>query len=387
MAAMLPPISVVIPTCQGERWLPDCLDSLQRQTLEDCEIIVVDNSVGEATPRLLAERYPQVRLVKFDRPLGFARPVNAGLSAARADLIFLLNDDTVCAVDCLEELLRAAREHPEHDFFAARMVYHEAPEVINSAGHDLRRDGAVVDRGQGRPASEYGQAAPVLGACGGAVLYRRELLATLSGFDEDFYITHEDADLDLRALLHGFTCLYWPAAEVRHRVSQSLDPGTAFSQFHLTTTLALFLLKDLPPAYWRRHGLRAIAYLARSAAALARRAGLARVPQAAWRVVALAPRALRQRRRTFALLCAHEAEILAWIAPQAVAPPVGEWAGASPLTRATRVVGPSLAGLLFMVPWLVCLAWMRLGDGWAALIASPRVSLETDGAAPEGSGR
>jgi GT2 family glycosyltransferase len=48
------------------------------------------------------------------------------------------------------------------------------------------------------------------------------MLETLSGFDEDFFLVYEDADLNMRARLQGFRCLYVPDAIVRHMVNTSI---------------------------------------------------------------------------------------------------------------------------------------------------------------------
>ncbi|MEN6644948.1 MAG: glycosyltransferase family 2 protein [Armatimonadia bacterium] len=218
-----PLISVVIPTCSADRFLPDCLRSLQRQSMADFEAIVVDNgSTDEAAAALTAE-FPWVRMIRLPGRQGFSKPVNAGCGAAEADLVFVLNDDTVLEDECLQELLAAAQAHPEVSFFAALMVYYDAPETVNSAAHALLSWGAAVDWGLGQPLSEeYLRPQPVFGACAGAALYRRALLQELGGFDETFHFLHEDVDLDFRAQLAGHTCWTVPTARVRHRVSQSL---------------------------------------------------------------------------------------------------------------------------------------------------------------------
>lgn len=374
MNALTPPrLSVVIPTCQGEKWLPECLAALQRQTFRDFEIVVVDNSTGDATPRLLAEGFPQVKLVKFDRPLGFARPVNAGWRAATGDLIFLLNDDTVCEPDCLAQLVQGAADHPEASFFAAVMVYHDAPGVINSAGHWVLGNGLVVERGfQQQLAGEYLEPQEVFGACGGAVLYRRELLEQLGGFDENLYIVNEDVDLDYRARVQGARCFYLPAARVRHRVSQSLGSDSPRMLYAYTTTLALYVLKNLPPTLWRRQGGRIALQVWKAAAAVARLSGGRKVLQAAWEVLGLAPRMLRARRQQLPALRQREADLLAWCRPDLRwPPPVESETEGSYLATRRQMLVPALLGLGLVAPWLLAVALLRLSDAWAGLLPPP----------------
>ena len=66
----------------------------------------------------------------------------------------------------------------------------------------------------------------VFGACAGAALYRRSLFADIGLFDERFFLSWEDVDLDLRAALAGHRCLYVPDAVVHHsagRVVRCVD--------------------------------------------------------------------------------------------------------------------------------------------------------------------
>jgi GT2 family glycosyltransferase len=90
-------------------------------------------------------------------------------------------------------------------------------ELIDAAGDGLRWSGAAFSRGGGeRDAGQYDAPAEVLTACAGAALYRREALADVGPFDEDFYAYLEDVDWGLRAQLRGYSSRYVPAAVGYH---------------------------------------------------------------------------------------------------------------------------------------------------------------------------
>jgi glycosyltransferase involved in cell wall biosynthesis len=57
-------VSVIIPAFNGSAYLPACLDALLAQSFPDPEIIVVDNASEDGSPDLVANRYPQVRVVR-----------------------------------------------------------------------------------------------------------------------------------------------------------------------------------------------------------------------------------------------------------------------------------------------------------------------------------
>ena len=97
--------TVVIPNYNGIEYLKNCLDSLLKGTNVP-EIIVVDNGSSDGSRELVTAEYPKVRLITFAENRGFDAAVNAGIKAADTEYVFLLNNDTVVAENCVEELHR-----------------------------------------------------------------------------------------------------------------------------------------------------------------------------------------------------------------------------------------------------------------------------------------
>jgi GT2 family glycosyltransferase len=100
-------------------------------------------------------------------------------------------------------------------------------ERLNAAGDafDVRGRGGY-NRGLGEPDGErFDEPRLVFGACAGAALYRRSLFSDIGLFDERFFLSWEDVDLDLRAALAGHRCLYVPGAVVQHLQGASSGAG------------------------------------------------------------------------------------------------------------------------------------------------------------------
>ncbi|MCW2621865.1 MAG: glycosyl transferase family 2, partial [Frankiales bacterium] len=102
-----PEVTVVVVTWQGAHLLPDCLDSLRRQTWPH-RLVVVDNASTDETPDVLS-RYPWVTVVRTERNLGFAGGAQLGLEAAGTELVALLNNDATAEPRWLEELVASAQ--------------------------------------------------------------------------------------------------------------------------------------------------------------------------------------------------------------------------------------------------------------------------------------
>lgn len=103
-------ISVVVPTRNNESTIVELLESLARQTVRDFEVIVADSS-SDRTPEI-ASRYPFVRVVSVP-PAGINVARNAGLSAAKGEIIAFTDGDCRVPPDWLESIKRFFEEHPD----------------------------------------------------------------------------------------------------------------------------------------------------------------------------------------------------------------------------------------------------------------------------------
>ena len=298
-----PLASVIVPSLNGAHLLPACLDSLARQSYASLEVIVADGASTDDTAGLLARAYPDVRLLRLRRNAGFAGNVNAGLRAARGDVLCLFNNDARAEPDWVATCVDTLRANPAIGSVASKVLFADG-RTINSAGDVFGRDGAARQRGAGQPdGARWDQLEPVFGAMGGAAAYRRAMLADVGLLDEAFFMYLEDVDLAFRAQLLGWACLYQPGARVYHIGGAS--GGGQLASFYNGRNLIRLLAKDLPagraprmlPAILRFQARRARAALAawRGAAARAtlrgQLCGLAGLPRH------LADRPPVQRRR------------------------------------------------------------------------------------------
>ena len=244
--------SVVIPTWNGASLLPPCLEALRAQTCQDFETIVVDNGSRDASLAILAEHYPEVRVIALPRNTGYTGAVNAGIRAARSDIVIAFNNDVEAGPTWIEALLSSLDRHPEVGMAASRIMLHDRRNVFHSAGDLFGRDGIPRNRGVWEEdRGQYDRQEYVFGPCGGAAAYRRALLEDTGPFDERLFMYLEDVDMAWRGQLLGYPCLYEPRAVVYHRLSAS-GGGTVASYFTGRNTIAV-LLKDMPSPLLRRH--------------------------------------------------------------------------------------------------------------------------------------
>lgn len=246
-------LDIVIPNYNGRQFLATCLESIFRQTFTSFQVIVVDNGSADGSVAYLHDCYPAVRVIALRENLGFSAAVNQGIVAGSSPLVFLLNNDTELAPECLQELVLAAEQH-EDAFFAPKMLSFQERHILDGAGEGFLRGGVGYRLGTMERDSEvYNEPRQVFGACGGAALYRRSLFGQIGMFDEDFFAYLEDVDLNFRANRAGLTCRFVPAAIVYH--IGSATTGSKINPFtvRLSTRNNLYLLlKNYPVSFLLR---------------------------------------------------------------------------------------------------------------------------------------
>jgi GT2 family glycosyltransferase len=253
-----PPLaSVVIPNWNGAHHLPACLDALRAQTYPAVEVVLVDNASTDGSQALVAEQYPEVRLLPLARNLGLTGGNNAGFRAARGDVLISLNNDTEAAPRFVEALVAALQDHPEAGMAAAKMLLFDRRDTIHSAGDGYGVDGIPFNRGVWQQdTGQFEQAGWIFGGCGGAVAYRRAMLDQVGPFDESFFMYCEDVDLNWRAQLAGWRCWYTPEAVVYHKLSAT--GGGPVASYYTGRNTIWVIAKDYPGGLLRKHWRRIV---------------------------------------------------------------------------------------------------------------------------------
>jgi len=243
-------VEVIIPNWNGSYWLKACLLSLQAQTFKDFQVTVVDNGSTDDSVEYVRNNFPNVVIIQLQENLGFPAGINAGIQVSQATYVCWLNNDTEVAPDFLEQLVTAVEAHPPSECYAmaaARVLFMATPDTINSAGIFIGADGLGRDRGyQQKDGAFFDWTGEVFGPAGVAALYRRTLFDEIGWLDEDFFLYSEDIDLNYRAQLAGYRCLYVPQARVYHQGSASARTISRRAARLASRNGLVALLKNLP---------------------------------------------------------------------------------------------------------------------------------------------
>jgi GT2 family glycosyltransferase len=241
-------VAVIIPNWNGEEYIKDCLDSLQKQTVKP-HIIVVENGSNDNSVRIIKQGFPKVELLEFEDNAGFAGGVNRGIKVAlkkRFDFIVLFNNDAIADKNWLENLVNAAVKHPEAGIITGKFMRLDKKH-IDSTGECYTIWGMPFPRGRNQlDVGQFNSGEYVFGASGGASLYKRVLFESIGLFDEDFFAYYEDVDISFRAQLADWKVWYEPSAVAYHAVGATSSKLGNFSRYHSLKNFNLLWLKNLP---------------------------------------------------------------------------------------------------------------------------------------------
>jgi GT2 family glycosyltransferase len=234
-----PPLSVILVAYNSRNDLERCLPSLVAQSVSH-EVIVVDNSPGDGTAEWLADSFPDVRVIVPHANDGYAGGNNAGIRAARGELVLVLNPDTVVLPGALEALVSTAQTHPTA-FVTPKILTDDGR--VNACGNRMHFTGITTCLGLGEPADAYRGVFSVPLLSGAAILAHRDAWKALDGFDESYFMYFEDTDLSLRARLLGFPLLCNADAVVVHAYAPTMTPRKLF-YLERNRLLTLFKIYD-----------------------------------------------------------------------------------------------------------------------------------------------
>lgn len=136
---MSPRVSVIIPIYNVEKYLVRCVESVLGQTLQDIEVILVDDGSPDGSPKMCDEyeaKDSRIKVIHKENG-GLASARNAGMDVAEGEYIFFIDSDDWIDANTLEELVDIAVKY-QVDFVRFRPMY---------AGWPGREDGSLCDFG------------------------------------------------------------------------------------------------------------------------------------------------------------------------------------------------------------------------------------------------
>jgi GT2 family glycosyltransferase len=224
------------------------LESARHLTYPNYELLIVDNASAESPVEQITQgQYPNVKIIRNEKNLGFTGGNNVGIAAATGDYLFIVNNDTELTPNLLERLLEPFQADERVGVTCPKIRYFYNRDVIQYAGYRplnklTGQTGAVgtheVDHGQ------YNHSGPTCFAHGCAMMVRREVIERVGRFAERFFLYYEELDWSQRIQNAGYLIYYQASALIYHKESVSVGKTNPLKVYYLTRNRILFMRRN-----------------------------------------------------------------------------------------------------------------------------------------------
>jgi GT2 family glycosyltransferase len=223
------PVTVVILNTNRREDTLECLESLSTSTYPNLSVMVLDNASSDGSVEAIKLHFPDVQIVPLTDNKGYAGNNNVGVELAiqqGAGWIYVLNEDTLQAPDCIELLVEAGEAHPKTGIVGPMVYHHDEPNTIQSAGGIMDKHWRTWHAGQNQEdQGQFSEVRPVEWISGCGLMIRRETVNEIGLIDERFFYYQEEIEWCLRARSAGWEILHIPQAKLWHKgVQREYNP-------------------------------------------------------------------------------------------------------------------------------------------------------------------
>ena len=211
------------------------------------EVIIVDNASKEDEASLIQERYPQVKVIKSDKNLGFAGGNNLGIKAALGKYLFLINNDTIFHDFNIQPLINRLESSPNIVMACPKIRFAWGTNPIQFTGYTPLSKITIRNQAIGYGKEDKGQydtAHPTPYAHGAAMLIKREALEKVGLMPEDFFLYYEELDWSMMFTRAGYEIWYDPSCTIYHKESQSAGQNSPLRTYYITRNRLLLVKRN-----------------------------------------------------------------------------------------------------------------------------------------------
>jgi len=244
----MPDLSVILVSFNDWIHLEKCLHSLLAVPPEkNMEIVVVDNNSSDGSPDLVENRFPDVKLIRNKKNLGFARASNLGIRASAGEFVLFLNIDTDVNIQALNVLLEKIRENPSIGAVGPTLLSGQKTYQV-SFGKRVDFFSEFIQKGffnlyYAKKLKSDNKVRDVGWLSAACLLARRKALEEAGCFDENYFLYFEDIDLCYKMRQAGWTLRFLPQEHIIHIGGTSTSAVKNSSRYHYRKSQIYFYRK------------------------------------------------------------------------------------------------------------------------------------------------
>ena len=231
--------------------LKDTCELIESLPLEDksIEVIVVDNASAQDEATIIEERYPQVKIIRSKKNLGFAGGNNLGIKAAKGKYLFFLNNDTLLKPQTsdIRSLISRLETSPKIGMVCPKIKFSWGNQLIQFGGYTPLSPVTMRNKAIGCGETDLGQydtPHPTPYAHGAAMMVKREVIEKAGLMPECYFLYYEELDWSMMIRRAGYDIWYEPACTVFHKESQTTGQNSPLRTYYITRNRLLYTRRN-----------------------------------------------------------------------------------------------------------------------------------------------
>ncbi len=225
----------------------ELLESLRNQDYQDLEVIVVDNGSKVDPSKMIQLGYPEVKVIRSEKNLGFAGGNNLGIREASGDYLFFLNNDTEVPLQSIRALVAALERFPDAGVVSPIINYFDQPGLTQYAGYTeinslTGRNHAIGHKQQVQPKMKVSDTHYAHGA---AMMVRREVIETVGMMPENYFLYYEELDWGAQIKRAGYKIKVVESVYILHKESVSTGKSSPLKTYFQTRNRMLFMRRNM----------------------------------------------------------------------------------------------------------------------------------------------
>lgn len=245
-------LSIITVNYNGLEDTCSLIDSIPFDALP-LEVIVVDNASKEDEASVIAERYPQVKVIRSHLNLGFAGGNNLGIQAAQGKYLLFINNDTELRgsesqrKQTLEVLMKRFDTNPQIAMVCPKLRFTRGEAPIQFTGYTLLSKYTVRNSAIGFGEYDHGQydtAHPTPYGHGAAMMVKCEAIDKVGIMPDCYFLYYEELDWSMMFTRAGYTIWYEPQGTVFHKESQTTGQNSPLRTYYITRNRLLLVKRN-----------------------------------------------------------------------------------------------------------------------------------------------
>jgi hypothetical protein len=226
-------VSIIIINYKQQQYLLNCIKSIYDTfTTHPFEVIIINNSPEENIDDIL-QKYSDLKIIE-NKNKGFSQANNLGSKNSKGEYLLFLNCDTIIKNDFLSGVIEKFNDKdigaiglkmlfpdgtPQLSFWNENTFFNEFKNRKSEKYFKEKRQDYINSI-----FTEHSEFKEIEWISGAALIMKTIVFNNINGFDEDYFLFYEDADLCKRLKLKGFKIYFFPFSEIIHFKGENVNP-------------------------------------------------------------------------------------------------------------------------------------------------------------------